>query len=281
MRSLELTPVNYQSSLILQKGEFAFVGISPFNSYFSVEKIIRILRTVADNFDDFAIFIPDQISRHTLEALGYQKNIHQKIRRQDNYLKNKAKRALIALENEEISNEDQEDLVVLKSSSRAHIKYVSSAKFQLKQHQPMKSTKYTKDKIITLSSLLDNTQYLQSYNLLMDRFNTNDLFRNGCIRTSSDILANHNKEDNSSIDETLKQDQPDNWFDNPIVDNKALMIGVQYFLKELPLFLHAPAILNVRSCCFIYSSIPAFLTEIYNDYNLASINQGFAVYEDE
>jgi cyclo(L-tyrosyl-L-tyrosyl) synthase len=225
MDNIRLCPINHNSEEILKKNEFALIGVSPFNSYFSTEKIARIIKTAINEFEDFAIFIPDQISGFTLKALGYEQNrIHHKVRKQDNYLNNKVTKALSDL-----------------ADSHSH------------ELNPL-------NKIVKLSSITNNTKYIQSYNLVLEMFNTNKLFARGCTETSSWILLNHRK-------------------DNALISKDSLSIAVQYFLKELPIFLSAPEILNVKSCCFIYTSIPQFLEEIYNDYNMASKNQGFAIIE--
>jgi cyclo(L-tyrosyl-L-tyrosyl) synthase len=221
MFNLKLSPVSPKSKTILQKADFGLIGISPFNSYFSVENIISILHLVIEEFKDFAIFIPDKISSYTLLALGYEeKRVNFKIRKQDNYLKNKALRAL-----SEIGKDYKID---------------------------------TSNKIITLSSLLDNPHYVKNYNWIKKMFNDDKNFEHGCIRTSNWIISNHSKYYNSTV------------------DSKSLTVAVQYFLRELPVFLCASEILNVNSCCFIYPSIPEFLSEIYNNYDFTSKDQGFA-----
>lgn len=225
MKSLKLLPINESSKIILEKGEFALLGVSPFNSYFSVEKIVDSLDTILNNFMDFAIFIPDQISSFTLEALGYEKNrINYKTRKQDNYLKNKVYRALEIVKNRkaiDISN-----------------------------------------KVVILSNLFDDNAYIHCYDTIISLLENDINFRQGCLDTSSWIITNHSKYQNLT---------------SSGLEAKSLIIAVQYFLKELPLFLCAPKILAVDSCCFIYPNIPPFLANIYNSDKLSLENQGFAI----
>jgi len=143
------------------KKPFALIGISPFNSYFSIEQILKIIYWIDREFDDFAIFIPDRISKYTLEALGYNKQrIHQKIRKQDNYTENKIKKAIsLFLEN--------------KQSNK-------------------------KIDIINISSLIDKENFQSVYRQCIDLFNTSKNFRNGCLETTEWIL--YNKATNDSID---------------------------------------------------------------------------------
>ncbi|MDX1924207.1 MAG: tRNA-dependent cyclodipeptide synthase [Rickettsiaceae bacterium] len=217
-------PVNNQSERILKNRGFAFVGVSPFNSYFSVETIFNILYNTRQNFDDFAIFIPDKISYFTLKAQGYEDNrIKHKIRKQENYLINRVKKALDYLYGEE--------------SGPKHY-----------------------NKIILLSEIEKIAKYQEVYNECIEIFNQDETFKNGCLQTSEWVLASGHK----LTEEEISMD--------------AKNIAVEYFLRELPLFLKAPEILGVDSCTFIYRVIPSFLKEIYDRYPLTSVNQGFSCF---
>lgn len=91
----EFKPVNANSCTILAKGEFALVGVSPCNSYFTTARIREILQVVTRHFADFKIFIPNKLSAYTLKAIGYSPaRLKEKLRKQDNYLKNKVISAL-------------------------------------------------------------------------------------------------------------------------------------------------------------------------------------------
>ena len=87
---MAITPIT------LENRPFALIGISPFNSYFSAEKILEIFEWVNRQYTEFAVFVPDQISKYTYEALGYKESrTHQKTRKQDNYTINKINNALL------------------------------------------------------------------------------------------------------------------------------------------------------------------------------------------
>lgn len=220
-----LYPVDEKSENIIKKREFALVGISPFNSYFSADRIFEILQVVDSNFVDYAIFIPDKISRFTLKALGYdEKRIACKVRKQDNYLINKAKKALDKLNN--ITDNKKQNY----------------------------------DKIISLSDIKNTNAYIDSYNRCYNLIETDKKFKEGCLETSSFVLASY-KNNKQPIYESNK------------------ITALQYFLEELPLFLSSPEILKVNSCIFVYISIPAFLKEIYDSYDLSSLGAGFAVFK--
>ncbi len=70
-------------------------GISPFNSYFSEERIRDLALWGKREFDSMHFFVPDVPSAYTLEALGYDsEKAAWKARRQTQYLHNKIERAL-------------------------------------------------------------------------------------------------------------------------------------------------------------------------------------------
>lgn len=222
MKHLSLIPVDSNSEVLLRKKEFALLGVSPFNSYFSLENILELLDVIYHEFTNFNIFIPDKISRFTLEALGYEESrINYKIRKQDNYLKNKVNKAL----------------------------NMFGEKHRID----------TSDKIVTLSSLLENPIYLNYYNIAKELYDKDRVFKQGCLDTSKWVLTNHSKYSESTLNDS------------------SLEIAVQYFLKELPLFLWANKILGVENCCFVYPSVPSFLFTIYKEYCLSSIHQGFLI----
>lgn len=78
-----------------RRREHACLGISPFNSYFSTERIAALTQWALARFSKVHLFVPDQAAAYTLEALGYspEKAAH-KAHRQARYLRNKIERAL-------------------------------------------------------------------------------------------------------------------------------------------------------------------------------------------
>jgi cyclo(L-tyrosyl-L-tyrosyl) synthase len=89
--------VNTFSENLFNLKNHALIGVSPFNSYFSEEILTELFSWALKMFKDINIFIPNEISSYTFEALGYDKNkALKKTRSQDRYLRNKAVKALIA-----------------------------------------------------------------------------------------------------------------------------------------------------------------------------------------
>lgn len=80
-----------------EQAEHACLGISPFNSYFTSERITSLLRWARARFRHVHLFVPDRAAAYTLEALGYPSaRAHRKAHRQARYLHNKINRALEA-----------------------------------------------------------------------------------------------------------------------------------------------------------------------------------------
>lgn len=140
------------------KEHFALVGVSPFNSYFSIEKILEICEWVHNEYSDFAIFVPDEISRYTFEALGYtESRIGRKIKKQDNYTINKITRAL--------------DCFYQKHLTKTEIK------------------------VYTLSTLKENSAYKDLYHLYSSMFLDDKEFRQGCLEVTEWVLLNNNSKE--------------------------------------------------------------------------------------
>jgi len=109
--------------------------------------------------------------------------------------------------------------------------------------------------IITFTQLSSNEDYIKIYRDCLIRFEKYTDFRNGCLTTSSWILEKNTKIAN------LKE--------------KNIKMAVQYFLREIPLFLDTPTILNVKSSLFIYHQIPKYLEYLYLNRGMVSSRQGF------
>lgn len=91
MRALGITD---RCTEIWERGATALVGISPFNSYFDEDRIRRIIQRCSADGREVMIFIPDEVTTHTLEARGYTPaKAARKTRRQVQYLRNKIARA--------------------------------------------------------------------------------------------------------------------------------------------------------------------------------------------
>ena len=99
-------PITADCAAILRAREHVVVGVSPFNSYFTEEKIAELINWAKENFRAFHLYVPDGPSRFTLEALGYpESKARKKANRQGRWLLNKIGRALCAAEVEEAEAE--------------------------------------------------------------------------------------------------------------------------------------------------------------------------------
>ncbi|MFI7190039.1 tRNA-dependent cyclodipeptide synthase [Nocardia nova] len=91
-------PLTPRCRVIADAGEHACVGISPFNSYFTTDRIAALARWALDSFGSVHFYIPDGPAAYTLEAVGYtpERAAH-KARRQGRWLGNKLRRTLADL----------------------------------------------------------------------------------------------------------------------------------------------------------------------------------------
>jgi cyclo(L-tyrosyl-L-tyrosyl) synthase len=84
--------------VVVERGEHACFGISPFNSYFSTERIRDLAAWGLARFERVDFFVPDAPSAFTFEALGYApEKAAWKARRQGQYTRNKISTALASL----------------------------------------------------------------------------------------------------------------------------------------------------------------------------------------
>lgn len=89
------TPLTEHCAGPLESGRHVCIGVSPFNSHFSVERITALARWAMSGFERFHFFIPDRAAAYTLEAVGYDPDrARAKARRQGQYVVNKVCRAL-------------------------------------------------------------------------------------------------------------------------------------------------------------------------------------------
>lgn len=92
---MQTRPLTENCGRIFHAREHACFGISPFNSYFSEERIRSIALWGKAEFGSMHFFVPDVPSAYTLEALGYEpEKAAWKARRQCQYLHNKIHKAL-------------------------------------------------------------------------------------------------------------------------------------------------------------------------------------------
>jgi len=91
-----MKPVSNICASIFEAKIHAVIGVSPFNSYFSEARLAALFGWAHDTFDSFHVFVPDEATKYTLEAVGYgEAKAAKKARRQANYLLNKIRRALL------------------------------------------------------------------------------------------------------------------------------------------------------------------------------------------
>jgi cyclo(L-tyrosyl-L-tyrosyl) synthase len=219
-KNISIDFVNALSKKLFDLKNHALIGVSPFNSYFSEETLTKLFDWALNTFKDVNVFIPNEISSYTFEALGYDKNkALKKTRSQDRYLRNKVIKALITN--------------------------------GLNEHE-------AKQKIVFFTDVLNNKKYFECYNNYENLYKNDKNFQESCLLTSKWVLEG--KYDLESI----SQDSPN--------------IAVQYFLKELPLFLNGTEILNIKSSLFVYKDTPKLISRIYNDNlfsDLLSVSQGY------
>ncbi|MGW3353199.1 tRNA-dependent cyclodipeptide synthase [Nonomuraea rubra] len=97
-RGFSVRPLSPSCVRPLAERVHACLGISPFNGYFTTERITRLAAWALGTFADVHLFVPDVPAAATLRALGYTpERAAAKARRQACYLRNKICRALASL----------------------------------------------------------------------------------------------------------------------------------------------------------------------------------------
>lgn len=92
---MTVEPLSAACAAVVERGEHACFGISPFNSYFSTERIRDLAAWGLARFERVDFFVPDAPSAFTFEALGYApEKAAWKARRQGQYTRNKIATAL-------------------------------------------------------------------------------------------------------------------------------------------------------------------------------------------
>jgi cyclo(L-tyrosyl-L-tyrosyl) synthase len=96
---MTVEPLSEGCAAVVERGEHACFGISPFNSYFSTERIRDLAAWGLGRFERVDFFVPDAPSAFTFEALGYApEKAAWKARRQGQYTRNRIATALGSLD---------------------------------------------------------------------------------------------------------------------------------------------------------------------------------------
>ncbi len=96
---MTVEPLSTACAAVVERGEHACFGISPFNSYFSTARIRELAAWGLARFERVDFFVPDVPSAFTFEALGYTpQKAAWKARRQGQYTRNKIAAALGSLQ---------------------------------------------------------------------------------------------------------------------------------------------------------------------------------------
>ncbi len=79
---MELSYVSAYCRRPIESGESVILGMSPFNSYFSRRRILRLYEWSKEHFARVSLYVPDKPSAYTLMAMGYdEKKAEKKSRR--------------------------------------------------------------------------------------------------------------------------------------------------------------------------------------------------------
>lgn len=150
---MKIWPISSQSLNCLNQKEHICFGISPFNSYFTEEVILKLAQWGKKEFRDLHFFVPDLPAAYTLEALGYSSQKAQlKAKKQGQYIKNKIYRAL---------------------------KWLSIPEGE------------TFEMILDWDKLLKHSQYIQLYDQAQSCFESDPQFKAECLRASRWVLEKH------------------------------------------------------------------------------------------
>ncbi len=118
--------------------------------------------------------------------------------------------------------------------------------------------KKSENLIINMEFLENNPNYIKIRDYCYTLYDNNVIFRNKCLQCTEWILQGYSQQLNH----------------NNTSDSK---LAVNYLLKEMPLFLNTPIILDVPSSIFVYHQTPNLLLDLFsNKLELGSdLNQGF------
>jgi cyclo(L-tyrosyl-L-tyrosyl) synthase len=147
---IQIAPVTPNCSLRFEEKRHVCFGVSPFNSYFSEQRIQALAKWGFENFEGVDFFVPDGPSAFTFEALGYDaEKAEWKAKRQGRYVKNKIVRALANLGI---------------------------------QHEPAERT------ILNWDRLCENKRYVTLHEAVLDIYKCDNSFREASLEASRWVL---------------------------------------------------------------------------------------------
>jgi cyclo(L-tyrosyl-L-tyrosyl) synthase len=95
---VSVRPLTADCAVALARADHVCVGVSPFNGYFTPQRLAWLAAWALGEFEVVHFFVPDEPAAYTLQALGYPpRRAAHKARRQGAYVKNKIRRALTEL----------------------------------------------------------------------------------------------------------------------------------------------------------------------------------------
>lgn len=147
---MKTNPLSSQCESLFAKRDHVCFGVSPFNSYFSDQKLKELGMWGLKNFKKLHFFVPDLPSAYTFEALGYSpSDALKKARKQGQYTINKIYK-------------------MLESLGMSHSEIV--------------------DSILNWEALSANPEYLRVSKTVNQIFDTNPIAREHCLEASRWVL---------------------------------------------------------------------------------------------
>ena len=145
-------PATKNCELVYEEKKHLVLGISPFNSYFSVERISVLSHWAINNFESFSLFVPDQPVVYTLMALGYDEpKAIKKARKQTDFLKTRCLKSLLDIN---ISEKEAEGIM------------------------------------LDFNYLNANESYRQALKYYEDKYTSDSDFQKNCLETSEQVIKN-------------------------------------------------------------------------------------------
>jgi len=146
---MEIRPLTPNCSIPFSSREHICFGISPYNSLFSEEYISALIGMGLNQFKSVSLFLPDEPTFYTLEALGYtEEECRRKMKKQLNWLRNKINMAI-----------------------RSH------------GLTPEKDIK-----VLNWETLTENKVFNQKHAEVFEHFDSDENFRNACLSASRWVL---------------------------------------------------------------------------------------------